>query len=252
MELEHRAGVYVSPGSAKNRIGLNSSNDSGVVANVISGNRGSGILMRGTSGNTVVANRIGTNPAGTATIANRGDGISITKRSMGNVIGGSQYVDASTGKANDPTGSKGTVAPVFVVPPLGNLVSGNAKNGIPISSKSEMNVLNGNFIGTTPDGNSALGNAGTGVRIKGANGNRLIGCTVSENPFVYYNVLSGNQKNGLRITNSNKVVVHANFFGVGANNTNVLPNRLDGILVDGSSRNTQVGGVIPLGNVAAF
>jgi hypothetical protein len=36
-----------------------------------------------------------------------------------------------------------------------------------------------------------------------------------------------------------------------ANNTTLLGNRRDGILVDGWSANTQVGGVIPLGNVSA-
>jgi hypothetical protein len=45
--------------------------------------------------------------------------------------------------------------------------------------------------------------------------------------------------------------VQGNFFGIGANNTAVVANGRDGILIDGSSRNTQVGGVIPLGNVSA-
>jgi hypothetical protein len=74
---------------------------------------------------------------------------------------------------------------------------------------------------------------------------------VFNNPFVYYNVVSGNRRNGLRVTNSDNVTVQGNFFGVGANNTTIVGNRLDGILVDGSSANTQVGGVIPLGNVSA-
>ncbi len=82
-----------------------------------------------------------------------------------------------------------------------------------------------------------------------ANGNQLIGCTMQDQPFVYYNVLSGNGGNGLRITNSNDTTVQANFMGVGANNATVVANRGDGLLVSGSSKNTQVGGVIPLGNV---
>ena len=63
--------------------------------------------------------------------------------------------------------------------------------------------------------------------------------------------MSGNGENGLRVTNSDNVTVQGNFFGVGANNTTIVKNRLDGILVDGASKNTQVGGVIPLGNVSA-
>jgi len=245
------AGVRLMPGSSGNKIGLNMAGISGVVGNVISGNRGPGILMDHSSNNTVVANRIGTNPAGTAAIANRGPGINIVKRSRENVIGGTEYVDAATGEANNPTGSEGSVDPVFVVPPLGNLVSGNRSAGIRIASRSRKNVLNGNFVGTTADGDSALGNHGDGVRIKNANRNSLIGCKFVDNPFVYYNVLGANRGNGLRITDSDQVTVHANFFGVGANNTDLLPNGGDGIQVDGSSKNVQVGGVIPLGNVAA-
>ena len=68
---------------------------------------------------------------------------------------------------------------------------------------------------------------------------------------MYYNVLSGNKRNGLLVTDANNTVVQGNFFGVGANNTAVVGNGLNGVEVDGTSRNTQVGGVIPLGNVSA-
>jgi parallel beta-helix repeat protein len=244
-------GVYVSAASARNFIGLNGPRASGVVANVISGNRRSGIVLAGSSANTVVANRIGTNAAGTSAIANRGDGIRITGRSRGNEIGGTAFVDTATGKANNPTGSKGTVTPVFVVPPLGNLISGNGGNGVMIDAGSLDNVLNGNFIGTTASGDGSLGNAGNGVWIDRAPGNSLVGCKFVNNPFVYYNVISGNRQNGLRVTSSDNVTVQGNFFGAGANNTAIVKNRLDGILVDGTSANTQVGGVIPLGNVSA-
>ncbi|MGD0698509.1 MAG: right-handed parallel beta-helix repeat-containing protein [Trebonia sp.] len=244
-------GVFVWGESDGNFIGLNDSLAAGAVANVISGNRENGIELADSSGNTVVDNRIGTNAAGTAAIANGGDGIYITNGSRGNEIGGTAYVDSVTGKANNPTGSKGTVTPVFVVPPLGNLISGNGRNGVLIDSGSRGNMLNGNFIGTTAAGDGALGNAGNGVWIAGAPGNSLVGCKFVNNPFVYYNVISGNHRNGLRITNSDNVTVQGNFFGVGANNTTIVKNQLDGILVDGTSVNTQVGGVIPLGNVSA-
>jgi hypothetical protein len=143
------------------------------------------------------------------------------------------------------------VPPVFVVPPLGNLISGNARTGILIESGSSGNDLNGNFVGTTANGNGPLGNRGDGVQISGADRNSLTGCKFANNPFVYYNVISANGQNGLSITNSSHTVVQGNFFGVGANNTTVLGNRLDGLRVDGTSADTQVGGVIPLGNVSA-
>jgi parallel beta-helix repeat protein len=244
-------GVYVTPSSSGNLIGLNRGAAVGVVANVISGNGGNGIELYGSSGNTVVSNRIGTDPAGRLPIRNGGNGIELTRRSDRNEIGGTAFVDKSTGQANNPTGDKGTVTPVFVVPPLGNQISGNARNGVLIDDGSANNMLNGNFIGTTPDGDGRLANLGNGVWIDGADHNELTGCKFVNNPFVYYNVVSGNGENGLRITNANNAVVQGNFFGSAANNAATVPNRLDGILVDGSSGNTQVGGVIPLGNVSA-
>jgi parallel beta-helix repeat protein len=245
------AGVYAAATSARNVLGVNASGAAGVVANVISGNSGGGIVLSGSSGNVVVANRIGTNPQGTARIGNGGNGITLTRGASGNEIGGTAFTDTATGKVNNPTGDKGTVPPVFVVPPLGNLISGNSGNGILIHAGSRNNALNGNFVGTTADGDAAIGNGANGVWIDQANGNSLVGCKFVNNPFVYYNVLSGNGRNGLRITSSDQVVVQGNFLGVGANNTAIVRNRLDGIRVDGSSAHTQVGGVIPLGNVSA-
>jgi parallel beta-helix repeat protein len=246
------AGLWVTPGSSHNSIGLNPAGVSSAVANVISGNAGAGIVLSGSAGNTVAANRIGTNPAGTAAIGNGGDGIRVTGTSAAhNEIGGTVFTDAATGKVNNPTGTKGTVTPVFVVPPLGNQISGNGQNGVVLINGAHGNSLNGNFIGTTANGDAALGNGNDGVWVSGADGNSLTGCKVVNNPFVYYNVISGNNENGLRITNSDHTTVQGNFFGAGANNTALVPNRLNGIVVDGTSAKTQVGGVIPLGNVSA-
>ena len=245
------AGVYASATSQGNWIGRNRSARPGVVGNVISGNGGSGIMLSGSSHNTIVANRIGTNPAGNLSIGNGGDGLTLTEAASANEIGGTAYINPSTGQANNPTGSKGTTTPVFVVPPLGNLISGNAGNGAAIEAGSRGNMLNGNFIGTTASGNAGLGNGRNGVWIHRAGGNSLVGCKFVNNPFVYYNVISGNGEDGLLVTSSDNVTVQGNFFGIGANNTTILGNRLDGIKVGGSSRNTQVGGVIPLGNVSA-
>ena len=177
-------GVYIAATSSNNLIGLNPSGASDVVANVISGNGGNGISFHNSSGNTVVANRIGTDAAGTIGIANGGNGIWVTAASNANEIGGTIYTDGSTGPTNNPTGSEGSVTPVFVVPPLGNLVSGNGGTGILIDASSQFNTLNGNFVGTTADGNSSLGNAGDGVWINGANNNQLVGCQVVNDPNV--------------------------------------------------------------------
>jgi hypothetical protein len=245
------AGIFVASRSSGDLIGGNPSGQPGLVANVISANRGSGIVLSGSGRDTIAANRIGTNPAGTARMGNGGDGIELSRRADNNEIGGTDFTDPATGAVNNPTGTKGTVPPVFVVPALGNLISGNARAGVLITGDSRGNVLNGNFIGTTASGNGPLGNRGNGVWIDHSGRNSLIGCKVVQNPFVYYNVVAGNGGNGLRITSSNGVVVQGNFFGTGANNTTPVSNRRNGILVDGTSASTQVGGVIPLGNVSA-
>ncbi len=244
-------GVFVAASSYGNTIGENLTGTSGAVSNVISGNSGNGITLSGSSINTVQDNRIGTNPAGTSAIPNRYNGLAITGRSYANEIGGTAFVDSATGKANNPTGSKGTVTPVFVVPPQGNLISSNGLNGVLIDAGAGHNELNGNFIGTTATGDAGLGNGANGVWIDSANYNSLAGCKFVNNPFVYYNVVSGNKQDGLRVTDAKGTVVQGNFFGVGANNTAIVGNRLNGILVGGSSKDTQVGGVIPLGNVSA-
>jgi hypothetical protein len=207
------------------------------LSNVISGNKGNGIGIYGADDNQIAMNEIGTDITGTIALGNRKSGILVTNHAKDNLIGGQ-----ATG-GNDPTNS------VFVRPPEGNLISGNSGDGVLINQGSTGTLLSGNFVGTAASGNSVLGNAGDGVAIENANGNQLIGCTLHQDPFVFYNVLSGNGGDGLRIENSNNTTVQANFMGVGANNASIVANGGDGLLVTGSSKNTQVGGVIPLGNV---
>jgi hypothetical protein len=209
------------------------------LSNVISGNGGNGIDLYHANNNQVAMNYVGTNVAGTVALGNGGNGILVTAGSTRNMIGGQ-----ATG-GNDPTNG------VFVRPPQGNLISGNAANGVLITGQATATTLSGNFIGTAASGSAALGNALDGVAIVGANGNALIGCTFQQDPFVFYNVISGNGGNGLRVTNSNNTTIQANFFGMGADNNTAVPNALNGVVVEGTSTNTVMGGPIPLGNVDA-
>ena len=121
-------GVLVSATSAGNHIGSNPTAASGVVSNVISGNGGNGIsfqwLVEQHAGRQLHRNR--SRPALSA-IANGGNGIWLTDGSNGNTnrrhrLHRYQYRAAQ----NDPDRRQGhDRTPVFVVPPLGNLVSGN-------------------------------------------------------------------------------------------------------------------------------
>ena len=207
------------------------------VSNVISGNGGNGIGVYGGTDNRIAMNNIGTDASGTVGLGNRQNGILLTRGAARNFIGG----QVSAG--NNPT--KG----VFVRPPQGNLISSNGANGVLMTGGATHNLMSGNFVGTTASGNAALGNRQDGVAILKADNNALIGCTINDDPFVFYNVISGNGGNGVRVTDSNNVTIHANFMGAGADNATVVPNGGDGLLVSGSSRNTHVGVVIPLGNV---
>ena len=215
------------------------------LSNVISGNRGNGINISGSNGNVIAMNYIGTDPAGSVNpnFGNGINGILITGASSRNLIGG------QAAGINNPTGSKKPANAVFQRPPQGNLISGNLGNGVLIDGESTDNLLCGNFIGTDAAGTSELGNGQDGVAIDNANNNSLIGCTFFQNPFVFYNVVAGNQGNGVSINNADNVTVQANFVGIGADNKTMIPNRGNGLLVEGASQNTQVGGVIPLGNV---
>jgi hypothetical protein len=207
--------------------------------NVISANHNNGISISASSSNQIVGNYIGTDVTGTLYRGNAGNGILITAGARGNTIGG----DATGG--NDPTNG------VFDRPPEGNLISGNNANGVLITGNATLNTLSGNFIGTAASGNAALGNSLDGVAIVNANGNALIGCTIQDDPFVFYNVIGGNGANGLQITNSNNTTIQANFFGLGADNSTAVGNSLNGVVVEGSSTGTVMGGPIPLGNVDA-
>ena len=206
------AGVYVAANSPGDYIGFNRAGRPGLAANVISGNRGNGIVLSGSSGSTLVANRIGTNPAGTRAIGNGGSGVVLDRRALGNEIGGTAFTDPATGQANDPTGDEGRVAPVLVVPPLGNLISGNAGNGILIESGSARNHLSGNFVGTTASGDRALGNGGNGVLVTGSASGNVIGAARGPAPV---NLVSGNHEAGVTLragTRRNQVL--RNYIGL--------------------------------------
>jgi hypothetical protein len=221
--------------SRDNTIGGESAQD----RNVISANAQQGILVSNSSANVITNNYIGTDVTGTVALGNAGNGILVTAGSARNLIGG----EATGG--NDPTND------VFVRPPEGNLISGNDANGVLITGGATGNQLSGNFIGTAASGNAALGNQLDGVAIVQANHNSLIGCTIKDDPFVFYNVVSGNGENGLVVDNSNGTTIQANFFGMGANNNTAVANTLNGVLVEGTSTQTIMGGPIPLGNVDA-
>lgn len=227
--------------SNENGILLDYSRKNELFRNILSNNRDDGLVLIHSNDNEIKTHYIGVDSKGNEANSNEGNGIYMYK-SNHNTIGGTSY------GTNNPTGSKGTTTPTFVVPYDGNLISGNRKNGI-FMDKCIENTLYGNFIGTDNSGNTEIGNGLNGVFLNECSKISFVGCSSVQNPFVYYNIMSGNKRNGLRITNSDHIVIHGNFFGVAANNQFVLPNNENGILIDGKSNHIQIGYYIPLGNV---
>jgi parallel beta-helix repeat protein len=208
--------------------------------NVVSGNLVSGVALEGNTatGNLVVGNYIGTDPTGLGTLDNNFDGVFVFN-SAGNTIGGT-----APGARN---------------------VIGRNRIGISIQTDeerfgdfgegfSDRNVVQGNFIGTTKDGNAVLDNAQEGVLIVKASFN-LIGGTAPGSG----NLISGNLTNGVRIAGSDAEergrtppvdipargnVVQGNLIGTNAAGLSSLGNRQAGIVLVDAVENT-IGGTTP-------
>jgi hypothetical protein len=114
--------------------------------NVISGNAGDGIWLQGSSGNegiVVQGNRIGTNSDGTAAVPNQGNGATVGSDDV--LVGGSSAA-------------------------AGNLVSGNAGDGINLTAKSD---LLQNKIGTNAAGTGQVPNGDDGIQLATAPGAQI-------------------------------------------------------------------------------
>lgn len=137
------------------------------LANVISGNGGNGILITsGTTETNVLGNFIGTDISGQNALGNGENGIQL----------------GTQGGINNTTNN-------LIGTPLddgGNIISGNRKNGILITSYSSGNVIWANFIGTNPAGNP-IPNGGDGIKIVCSSGNQIGGLFQDEGNVIAYN-----------------------------------------------------------------
>lgn len=178
-----------------------------ITNNVISGNTGRGLLIDTvTATNTIIqGNRIGTNPAGTAAIANTGQGITIQQNASGTVIGG-------------------------VNPGEGNLISGNTSNGILILANGSGVTIQGNTIGLSLAGDSEIPNGANGINVASTAGDgHLIGGNTEE----ARNVISGNTQNGIRLDSlaTGGSTIERNWIGLNATGDGILANAGDGVQV---------------------
>lgn len=129
--------------------------------NIISGNAHHGIALNGTQ-STIVGNYIGTDVTGSIALGNQSSGIGLNGATFNDV--------------GDAT------------PFGGNLISGNAQNGVELFGGSNNNVLNHNLIGVAADGITPLGNGIDGVRaFVGSSGNTIGGLGANLGNVIAFN-----------------------------------------------------------------
>jgi hypothetical protein len=209
-------GVYVN--STDNLIGGTAAGE----GNLISGNTRGGVALteRTAQRNVVQGNRIGTNPAGTAALANGGSGVTIAEGSN-NTIGG-------------------TAAGA------GNQISGNAAQGvIVVGVNATDNTVRGNLIGTNGAGTAAVANGQYGVAVYSSN--TTIGGAGSGN------TISGNASGGVIVygTTVTGTTVQGNRIGTDATGSVALPNGGYGLFLVAS--NSLIGGSVAAeGNMIAW
>ena len=201
-------GVYVA--SNGNTIGGTAAG----AGDIISTNTVEGVYMAG-SANLIEGDRIGTNAAGSAALAN----------STGVLITG----------ANNTVGGTAAAA--------GNVISGNSSSGIYLDgSAATGNLVEGNLIGTNAAGSAALAN-GTGVSITGSNN------TVGGTTAAAANIISGNSSIGVYIAGSAGTgnLVEGNYVGTNTASGSGLGNST-GVLITGAN-NTVGGTAAGAGNI---
>jgi len=180
---------------------------------------GEGVQIIGATNCVVAGNYIGLAPDGTAR-ANNGSGVQVFD-SPGNRIGGTAPADR-------------------------NVLSGNFTAGVHlIGVGASNNIVEGNFIGTSPDGSAARANFVNGVYVQDAPRNRIGGTAPGAR-----NVISGNTPDGVRVGGSESVgnVIVGNFIGPRADGAAGLSSQ-NGVNLEGGATNRVGGSAAGEGNV---
>lgn len=178
-----------------------------------------GIELNGGPSNLVTCSHIGVGADGVSAMGNSLNGIFIND-SANNAIG-----DGS------PEGR--------------NVISANGANGIAMMGASaENNDVQGNRIGTTASGGSALGNVVHGVALIAGAHDNMVGGTRGAACDGDCNVISGNGEHGVFIdAAANNNDLRANFVGTDVTGSASVANLLSGVYVRDSAETT-IGGFI--------
>ena len=206
----------------KQGIHLEAVNGTSILNNVVSGNGQNGIMLDiqtisgtsyGNSSTLIQGNEIGTDSGGSTPLPNTLDGIMVIM-STNTTIGGT------------------TTA-------TGNVISGNAQNGIELANSGSTNssgtLIEGNIIGLNSAGLAILDNSNDGIWQQGAD-STTIGGTVSG----VRNIISGNTSDGIALGAGDNALVQGNYIGTDITGTQALGNNT-GLLWNDASYAT-VGG----------
>jgi hypothetical protein len=221
------AGVLIEDSARYNHIGGPAEHE----RNVISGNLGFGVHIRGgsTGSNVVSGNYVGPAPTGVSYSSNLA-GVVVSDGAQSNLIGGAG-------------------------PSEGNVISGNRSESFPFGAGvtitgagSSWNRVSGNLIGLDATGARVMPNGSAGVIIgDGASDNVIGGVTESER-----NVITGNGtlplipgvSGGVHLygvgTENNDVI--GNYIGLIANGTTSIGNRGSGVGIYAGASHNHIGG----------
>ncbi|HKG59419.1 MAG TPA: Calx-beta domain-containing protein [Pyrinomonadaceae bacterium] len=186
------------------------------------------IISTAAAGSHVEGCYIGTDVSGTVAIPNTGPGVSVL--SSNNVIGGTTVSARNVISGNSEAGVQ---VRLFCCTGANNAISGN--------------VIQGNYIGITAQGDKTLGNGREGVDVStsapdASVTNTLIGGTTPGAG----NIISGNFTEGIGIGSfqTTNTTVQGNRIGTSANGMSKIPNGGDGIHIDLGNSNV-IGGSAP-------
>jgi len=204
-------GVFLADGTSRNIIGGTNAG----AGNVISGNLGNGILIRGSNvvNNTVLGNYIGTDATGMNALPNTVAGVTIDTGSSSNLIGGTV------------AGARNVISGNILNYDYGVIITGPGTSG---------NLVEGNYIGLGANGVTAVPNY-FGMMCSGGATNNTFGGTVTG----ARNIISGNSSYGMMVKDSGTSgnVVEGNYVGLDASGVTAVPDDFGVICYNGATNN---------------
>lgn len=206
--LPNGTGIQVYGGASSNVIGGSTADGTG---NVISGNN-IGVIVDGflTNENVIAGNLIGLSVSGSTEIANADYGVQVTAGAANNIVGG----DALEAR---------------------NYIVGSAEAGIYLAGSGAGTQILNNSIGVAPDGTTLFGN-NVGIHALLNTPGAIIGLPEKGN------VISGNDKQGILVTNGGSdFSIQGNVIGLALDGLAEAGNLGEGILIS-ETDSAQVGG----------